>query len=56
MKLTFLGTGGGLCSTKNNFHSNVVIEQNNKKLLIDCGSHCPQSLEEQNISVTDLVV
>lgn len=54
MKIKFLGTGGGLCSTKVNYHSNAIIEHNGKKLLIDCGSNCPSALEEAGIDINDI--
>lgn len=52
MKLTFIGSGAAF--TNNNYHSNILIELNNKKLLIDCGSDARFSLGDLNYSFKDI--
>ena len=52
MKILFLGTGSAFCLK--NYHSNALIIQNNKKLLIDAGSDIRFALAEQNLSYKDI--
>lgn len=55
MKLTFLGTGSAFTVGAQNYHSNMLLEDKNKKrLLIDCGSDARLSLNEQGLSYQDI--
>ena len=54
-KLIFLGSGSGLCSPQENFHSNVLVVSDQGLLLaIDCGSHFQLALEMAEISIEDI--
>ena len=52
MKLIFLGTGSAF--TLNNFQSNILIEHNEKKLLLDAGSDIRFSLQNMNLTYRDI--
>jgi ribonuclease BN (tRNA processing enzyme) len=52
MKLTFLGSGSAFCV--DNYQSNMMIEKNGKKLLIDCGGDIRWSLKEKGLTVSDI--
>lgn len=52
MKITFLGTGSHF--TTKNYHSNMIIEFNGKKLLIDCGTDIKYSLKEAGLTHKDI--
>lgn len=52
MNIKFLGSGSAF--TSNNYQTNAIIEHNNQKLLIDCGSDIRHSLKVQNITVDDI--
>jgi ribonuclease BN (tRNA processing enzyme) len=55
MKLTFLGTGSAFTVGSNNYHSNMILENDHsQKLLIDCGSDARLSLNELNLSYRDI--
>lgn len=55
MKFVFLGSGTAFTVGANNYHSNVLmISDDNKKLLIDCGSDARHSLFEQGYSYKDI--
>lgn len=55
MKLTFLGSGSAFTVGANNYHSNMLLEDEDKnRLLIDCGSDIRHSLHEQNLSHKDI--
>jgi ribonuclease BN (tRNA processing enzyme) len=51
MKLTFLGSGSYF--TTDNFHSNIIIEKDGKRLLVDCGSDIKFSLQYNIVNKTD---
>ena len=58
MKLQFLGTGGGLCSPKDNYHSNMVLIMegpagSRRYLGFDCGVHWQFSSEEAGYQIKD---
>jgi ribonuclease BN (tRNA processing enzyme) len=63
-ELLFLGSGGGLVSTKENYHSNMlfrriyederIYEPSIATLAIDCGTHWQAAIEELNISLFDI--
>lgn len=64
-EIIFLGSGGGLVSTKENYHSNMIFrrkiincvnEYQNKtyNLLIDCGSHWQFASEEFGLNIKDV--
>lgn len=48
MTFTFLGTGSAF--TLNNYHSNMLLEVDGKRLLIDCGGDARFALRDQNVS------
>lgn len=48
----FLGTGSAF--TLKNYHTNAIIEINNKKLLIDAGSDIRFALRDANLSYKDI--
>ena len=52
MKITFLGSGSAFCLE--NFNSNVLLENEGKKLLIDCGGDIRWSLNEKKLKLTDI--
>jgi len=52
MKLTFLGSGSAF--TTNNYQSNMLIEHNEQRLLVDCGSDIRFSLAEVGLSLFDI--
>lgn len=52
MQLKFLGSGGAF--TMENFHSNMILEVNGKRLLIDCGTDIRFSLNEAGYEYTDI--
>jgi ribonuclease BN (tRNA processing enzyme) len=55
MKLTFLGTGSAFTVGSNNYHSNMILENDHsQKLLIDCGSDARLSLNELNLCYRDI--
>ena len=37
MELTFLGSGSAFTNDGTNYQSNMILEHNGKRLLIDCG-------------------
>lgn len=51
-KLTFLGVGGAF--TMKHWQSNMLIESQGKRLLIDCGGDCRFSLAEHGLSAKDI--
>lgn len=52
MKLTFLGTGSAF--SMKNFQTNAVIEDDGRRLLLDCGTDIRWSLAEQKLSYKDI--
>jgi len=52
MKLTFLGSGSAF--SMKNFQTNVLVENNGKRLLIDCGTDIRWSLGELGLSFKDI--
>lgn len=56
MKITFLGAHSALSSSWENktFHSNILLEENGKRLLVDCGTDIPYSLENLGYSYKDI--
>lgn len=55
MKLLFLGSGSAFTVGTNNFHSNMLlINDQNEKLLIDCGSDARFSLFKQGYTYRDI--
>lgn len=55
MKLIFLGSGSAFTVGYNNYHSNMLlINDNNEKLLIDCGSDARLALHELNLTYSDI--
>ena len=55
MRLLFLGSGSAFTVGSNNFHSNMLlIDEEHNKLLIDCGSDIRFSLHEEGFSHVDI--
>lgn len=58
MKLKFVGCGSAF-TNENYWQSNMMIETDNKKLLIDCGTHAQFSLKEaygvNNANIADII-
>ena len=55
IKLLFLGSGSAFTVGANNFQSNILlINENNEKLLLDCGSDIRFSLHEAGFSHRDI--
>lgn len=55
LRFIFLGTGAAYSISPDNYQSNMlIISDNNKKLLIDCGTDIRYSLHEQGYSFTDI--
>lgn len=55
MKLTFLGSGSAFTVDKDNFQSNMILENDfGKRLLIDCGSDIRWSLHKQGLNYLDI--
>ncbi|MCE2984101.1 MAG: MBL fold metallo-hydrolase [Parachlamydia sp.] len=54
MKLIFLGTGSAFTIGNGNYHSNMLLESDSRRLLIDCGSDIRFSLFEQGFSGEDV--
>lgn len=52
MKITFLGSGAAF--TLGNWQSNILIEENGKRLLLDCGGDIRWSLHEQNLNFLNI--
>lgn len=52
MKLTFLGTGSAF--TLNNYQSNMLLDVNGAKLLIDCGGDSRHALKELGLTYKDI--
>lgn len=58
MKITFIGTGSGSVSAKQN-HSSYLIEVGKNKILFDCGDGISKALTENKInfnSITHLII
>jgi ribonuclease BN (tRNA processing enzyme) len=53
MKIQFAGVGAAF-SSSNLYQSNVVLEQNGKRLLIDCGGDIRFSLSEMGLASKDI--
>lgn len=55
MKLIFLGTGSAFTVGDGNFQSNMLIQsENNKYLLLDCGTDARLSIHEKGFSHKDI--
>lgn len=55
MKLTFLGAGSAFTIGDNNYHSNMILENDRgDRLLIDCGSDVRFSLTEAGYTYRDI--
>ena len=53
-KITFLGSASAFYDDFDNYQSNILIERNNKKLLIDCGTDIRFSLRDYGLKLTDI--
>lgn len=56
MQLVFIGSGSAFTLGSNNFHSNMLLinENSEKKLLIDCGSDARHALHQLNYTHKDI--
>lgn len=54
MKLIFLGSGSAFTVGSGNYQSNMLIEDNARKLLIDCGTDARFALNELDYSYADI--
>jgi ribonuclease BN (tRNA processing enzyme) len=54
MKMTFLGTGGAFEDWNTNYHNNVLLEIDSKKILIDCSLTAIQALKERDTDLLDI--
>lgn len=55
MKLTFIGTGSAFTVGSDNYHSNMLLENDaHQKLLIDCGSDARLALHDVGLSHDDI--
>jgi ribonuclease BN (tRNA processing enzyme) len=52
MELKFLGTGSAF--SKTNFQTNMLIVQNNKNMVVDCGTDLKFSMKMQGLKPTDI--
>jgi len=52
MKMTFLGTGSAFTLT--NYHSNMLLEVNGQRLLIDCGGDVRFALRDAGYTAADI--
>ena len=50
MNLTFAGTGAAFCIGEDMYQSNMILEVEGRRLLIDCGSDIRRSLERMGLS------
>lgn len=53
MRLTFLGSGSAF-TTDGNWHSNLLVESGERRLLIDCGSDARHSAKELGLKAGDI--
>ena len=53
-KITFLGSASAFYDDVDNFQSNLLIERNDRKLLIDCGTDIRFSLRDAGFKMTDI--
>ncbi len=55
MKLIFIGSGSAFTTGSDNYHSNMLLEnEQEKRLLIDCGSDARLALHELGLSYCDI--
>lgn len=54
MQLKFLGSGSAFTVGQDNFQSNVLVEFEGRRLLLDCGGDIRHSLAAQNLSYVDV--
>lgn len=55
MKLTFLGSGSAFTVGCDNYHSNMILENDShEKLLVDCGSDARLALHELGLTYADI--
>lgn len=52
MELKFIGTGSAFTTT--NFQTNMIIQENGKNLLVDCGTDIKWSLKSEGLSPMDI--
>lgn len=54
MRIKFLGSGSAFTVGDNNYHSNILIEKNGRRLLLDCGGDIRFSLHEAGLRMSDI--
>lgn len=54
MELIFIGSGSAFTVGSDNYQSNMILEINKKRLLIDCGSDARLALYKLNFSYRDI--
>ena len=53
-KITFLGSASAFYDDFDNYQSNILIEKNGRKLLLDCGTDIRFSLRDAGLKMTDI--
>lgn len=53
-KITFLGSASAFYDDPDNYQSNILIEKNGKRLLLDCGSDIRFSIRNADLKMTDI--
>ena len=53
-KITFLGSASAFYDDFDNYQSNILIEKNDRKLLLDCGTDIRFSLRDAGFKMTDI--
>jgi len=54
MKITFLGSGGAFSLAKENYHSNILLEEDGANFLYDCGSTIGEALNDKGLEPKDI--
>src|SRR3982751_6023894 len=54
MKLTFIGTGSAFTVGHHNYQSNMFLETQGDRLMIDCGSDARLALHDLGLSYQDI--
>jgi ribonuclease BN (tRNA processing enzyme) len=54
MEINFLGSGSAFVLGNENYNSNIIISNNGKNLLYDCGITIPEALDTQGLKPQDI--
>ena len=54
MQICFIGTGSAFTVGGENYHSNLLVEQDGNRLLLDCGSDARLALHELGLQSSDI--